>query len=385
MAAGAGNILRTKLTGSSGTAITPGDHLYLTITNTTGDIEIIKVTGTGTSGDALTIARSQDGTTAPAGGWLAGAKISARPVAAIFKEAVLATTAAAVTYAGGGIPAGTVEEALDAAQPYHANLAAEAGLTGAADKLAYYTGAGAKALTNFLAWGRTFLAAADISAARTALGVVAATDTTAGLVEKATAGEMTGAGTADKYPDAELVAAEIDARIAAAPSGIALVGSYNRLSISGAISATLTGISADAKRVVLILDDLYKSTLADLRIQFTSSGGSFTSPAYFCSSLDAGSASPDIDTAGVLLMLSNNRNGTGNLMRASLVFTRISSTDDIWSCTFETVQYETLGGTTRDTRSGLATRNLPGPLAEIKILLSAGLISGGFATLYQES
>lgn len=56
-------------------------------------------------------------------------------------------------------------------QPLHDNLTAEAGLTGAADKLAYYTGVGAKALTSFLAWGRSFLAAADVAAARTVLGL----------------------------------------------------------------------------------------------------------------------------------------------------------------------------------------------------------------------
>lgn len=39
-------------------------------------------------------------------------------------------------------------------QAYHANLAAEAGLTGAADKVSYYTGAGAKALADFPAAGR---------------------------------------------------------------------------------------------------------------------------------------------------------------------------------------------------------------------------------------
>jgi hypothetical protein len=63
-----------------------------------------------------------------------------------------------------------IQTQLDAKQTTNANLTAEAGLTGAANKLAYYTGAGAKALTDFLAWGRTFLAAANVADARTALG-----------------------------------------------------------------------------------------------------------------------------------------------------------------------------------------------------------------------
>jgi hypothetical protein len=63
-----------------------------------------------------------------------------------------------------------IQTQLDAKQTTNANITAEAGLTGAANKLAYYTGAGAKALTDFLAWGRTFLAAANVADARTALG-----------------------------------------------------------------------------------------------------------------------------------------------------------------------------------------------------------------------
>lgn len=39
-------------------------------------------------------------------------------------------------------------------QPLNANLTAESGLTGAADKVSYYTGAGAKALANFTSLGR---------------------------------------------------------------------------------------------------------------------------------------------------------------------------------------------------------------------------------------
>ncbi len=52
-----------------------------------------------------------------------------------------------------------------------ANLAAFAGLTGAADKLGYFTGAGAMALTNFPATARIFLAAASPADQRTAMGL----------------------------------------------------------------------------------------------------------------------------------------------------------------------------------------------------------------------
>lgn len=76
----------------------------------------------------------------------------------------------------GNIAATTVQAAINELdsekQAVHANLTAESGLTGAADKLAYYTGAGAKLLTSFLAWGRTFLASATIASARTSLATL---------------------------------------------------------------------------------------------------------------------------------------------------------------------------------------------------------------------
>lgn len=56
-------------------------------------------------------------------------------------------------------------------QAYNANLAAEAGLTGAADKISYFTGAGAKALTDFTSAARTLLAASTAALQRTALGL----------------------------------------------------------------------------------------------------------------------------------------------------------------------------------------------------------------------
>lgn len=56
-------------------------------------------------------------------------------------------------------------------QAYHANLAAEAGLSGAADKLGYYTGAGAKALTDFTALARTVLGRATAALMRADLSL----------------------------------------------------------------------------------------------------------------------------------------------------------------------------------------------------------------------
>lgn len=56
-------------------------------------------------------------------------------------------------------------------QPVNANLTAESGLTGAADRVSYFTGVGAKALATLTAFGRTLISAADAAAARTSLGL----------------------------------------------------------------------------------------------------------------------------------------------------------------------------------------------------------------------
>ena len=71
--------------GSEFPTITGSQYFYTTITNVSGDIEIVKVTAT--SGDQFTtIVRSQDGTTAQA--WLAGDIVSLRPVTALFEDMV---------------------------------------------------------------------------------------------------------------------------------------------------------------------------------------------------------------------------------------------------------------------------------------------------------
>jgi len=56
-------------------------------------------------------------------------------------------------------------------QAQNTNLAALAGLTGAADKAPYFTGSGALAMTDFTAFGRSLAASASADAGRTTLGL----------------------------------------------------------------------------------------------------------------------------------------------------------------------------------------------------------------------
>lgn len=81
--AGYGDLFRTALGSALGS-----DHIYGTLFNSGGDIEIVKITAT--VDDDFTVVRGVDGTTSKA--WLAGDYMACRPCAASLSEAVTLPT-----------------------------------------------------------------------------------------------------------------------------------------------------------------------------------------------------------------------------------------------------------------------------------------------------
>ncbi len=75
---------------------TGSDHFYITVVETSGSLEIMKVTSR--SSDTLSITRAQDGTAAAS--FTAGAKVEMRINAASIEDAVSEATANIVTSAG---------------------------------------------------------------------------------------------------------------------------------------------------------------------------------------------------------------------------------------------------------------------------------------------
>lgn len=107
------------------------------------------------------------------------------------KEGTTAQTWAPNSFLFQSLTAGDYATDLAGKQSAHANLSAMAGLAGAADKLPYFTGAGALSLATLTAAARTLLEAADAAGQRSALGLgTAATATVTSAPYDNTAGRL---------------------------------------------------------------------------------------------------------------------------------------------------------------------------------------------------
>lgn len=147
--------------------------------NLTGGVTSSAVTITGGTITGITDLAVADGGTGASTAAAARTNLGAAASGANADITSLASLSTPLSVAQGGTAGATAAAARTAlgvaigtdVQAYNTNLAAIAGLTSAADKLAYFTGSGAAAVTAFTSFGRSLVDDADAATARSTLGL----------------------------------------------------------------------------------------------------------------------------------------------------------------------------------------------------------------------
>lgn len=190
-------------------------------------------------------------------------------------------------------------------QAYNANLAAEAGLTGAADRVSYYTGVGTKALATLTSAGRNLIDDTDAAAQRTTLGLGTA----------ATANTGTSAGNVVVLDGSAKLPAVDGSQLTNLPSA---GGSFASGSLSGSSVQTIsTAVTSSINRIIV---SLYGVNYIGLRLG--DSGGVESSG--YAGGYDEGSGEVDISTAFIV-------NNSSNTDITTFELHRIGTTNG-WNC-----------------------------------------------------